>query len=94
MDLSKIAARVAGDGPGMEAVQMGVTFPKGMPRDEVLRRVRELIPCETGGWEDVDWEDGLAVGLLDCEEGFYEAAGRSSAYGPDDAGVAVEWEKP
>lgn len=78
----------------MEAVFMSVQFPKGMDKAEAVERAKALVPCEVGDWQEEQVEDGWMVGNLDCEEGFYEQNPDGASYGPDDAGVKVEWETP
>lgn len=77
-----------------EAVYMSVQFPKGMDRAEAVERAKELVPCEVGGWEEVDAGEDWVAGNLECEAGFYEENPDGGEYGPDDAGVSVSWETP
>lgn len=81
-----------------EQVQMAVRFPQGMNDQEALRRAKALVPCETTTWElECSLEKSkqtVVVGLLYCEEGYYEAHPDGAEYGPDAAGVSVEWETP
>lgn len=73
---------------------MAISVPQGMDKAEAVRRARALLPCKTGTWEEVDESDGGVLGLMECGDGYYDAHPDGASYGPDDAGVSVEWETP
>jgi hypothetical protein len=78
----------------MELIEMTITKPAGMTQDEAVRRARALIPCKTGSFQGYDISAESAYGSMECEDGFYENNPDGGSYGPDDAGVQVEWETP
>jgi hypothetical protein len=77
-----------------DAVFMSITVPAGMTEAQAVERARVLLPCQTETWEKVDEGNGWVVGNMYCETGYYDDHPDGAEYGPDDAGVKVEWETP
>ena len=91
MNVQKIANRIAGE---YEQIYMNISYPSQMADDEVLLRAKALIPCDTGMWEEEDRGEGWMSGNMGCPPGFYDSEPDGAEYGPDGAGVVVEWETP
>lgn len=76
-----------------EEIFMSISFPSTITKEEALERAKKLVPSTVGEWFEIDSGDGYVCGNMECEDGFYGKSDDYNKYGPDDAGVVVEWEK-
>lgn len=77
-----------------ELIFAEITWPDSLSKEEAVRRTINLVP-EAVSWEEIQadvYPCNWAVGNLECEEGTYN--GKEMSFGPDEAGVKVNWSVP